>query len=123
MGFGAGSSPEERRSRVTPDGEWVAWRRYGKKTIPDQSQAGIQTLYDPYRIRKVLKRTGKRGEGEWESIPFDQAVSEIVEDGKLFERVPGEESREVEGLSSICALRGPEVMARLRADAARVTAG
>ncbi|MGB9592064.1 MAG: molybdopterin oxidoreductase, partial [Candidatus Kryptoniota bacterium] len=27
-----------------------------------KGQAGIQIAYDPYRIRKVLKRAGKRGE-------------------------------------------------------------
>ena len=28
-------------------------------------QAGIQTVYDPYRIRKVLKRDGQRGSNKW----------------------------------------------------------
>ena len=46
--------------------------------ICPKGQAGIQALYDPYRIVKVLKRAGKRGENKWQTIPFDQAVSEIV---------------------------------------------
>ena len=91
--------------------------------ICPKGQAGIQTLYDPYRIRQVLKRTGKRGAGNWKSIPFDQAISEIVAGGRLFADVPGEESREVKGLARICAVRDPALMARLRADAAKVTAG
>src|SRR5690606_23527735 len=33
-----------------------------------KGQAGIQSTYDPYRIRRVLKRAGKRGENKWESI-------------------------------------------------------
>ena len=70
-----------------------------------KGQAGIQTAYDPYRIRKVLKRAGKRGENKWKSIPFKQAIKEIVEGGKLFPGVPGEERRNVEGLRSIMALR------------------
>jgi tetrathionate reductase subunit A len=49
-----------------------------------KGQAGIQTLYDPYRIRKVLKRAGKRGENKWIEISFEQAIREIVEGGKLF---------------------------------------
>jgi len=69
-----------------------------------KGQAGIQTLYDPYRLRRVLKRAGKRGENKWQTISFEQAISEIVEGGKLFAHVPGEESRVVEGLRSIMAL-------------------
>jgi anaerobic selenocysteine-containing dehydrogenase len=30
-----------------------------------KGQSGVQTLYDPYRIVKVLKRAGKRGENRW----------------------------------------------------------
>ena len=52
--------------------------------ICPKGQAGIQTLYDPYRIVKVLKRAGKRGENKWQTIPFDQAVNEIVNGGNLF---------------------------------------
>lgn len=29
-----------------------------------KGQAGIQTVYDPYRVVKVLKRAGKRGENK-----------------------------------------------------------
>ncbi|MCC5834327.1 MAG: molybdopterin-dependent oxidoreductase [Opitutales bacterium] len=91
--------------------------------ICPKGQAGIQILYDPYRIRKVLKRTGKRGAGGWKSIPFDQAIQEIVDGGRLFADVPGEESREVEGLESICSLRDPQLMSQMRADAARIASG
>src|SRR5688572_18837801 len=44
-----------------------------------KGHAAIQTTYDPYRLVKVLKRAGKRGEGKWATIAFDQAVREIVE--------------------------------------------
>lgn len=73
-----------------------------------KGQAGVQTVYDPYRIRTVLKRAGKRGENKWKTISFEQAIAEIVEGGKLFADVPGEENREVEGLNSIMALRDKE---------------
>src|SRR4030042_1667742 len=43
-------------------------------SICPKGQAGLQTAYDPYRIRKVLKRAGRRGENKWISIPFDQAI-------------------------------------------------
>jgi len=73
--------------------------------------AGIQTLYDPYRITKVLKRDGPRGSLRWKTIPFEQAVSEIVEGGLLFE---GEDP--VPGLRESWALRDPEVAAEMADD-------
>jgi anaerobic selenocysteine-containing dehydrogenase len=36
-------------------------------------------VYDPERILYPLKRTGKRGEGRWERISWEQALSEIAE--------------------------------------------
>jgi hypothetical protein len=81
-----------------------------------KGQSGLQTAYDPYRIRKVLKRAGKRGENRWVAVPFEQAISEIVEGGRLFAEVDGEESREVEGLRSLLALRDPEIAAAMAAD-------
>lgn len=75
-----------------------------------KGQAGLQTAYDPYRLVKVLKRAGKRGENRWRTIPFDQAITEIVEGGRLFADIPGEEAREVEGLRSLRALTDAKVM-------------
>lgn len=77
--------------------------------------AGIQTLYDPYRIVKVLKRAGKRGENKWKTIPFEQAVSEVVEGGDLF----GE--GKVDGLKDILVCRDPKIADALMKDAAEVT--
>ncbi|MBK8619033.1 MAG: molybdopterin-dependent oxidoreductase [Anaerolineales bacterium] len=36
-------------------------------------------VYDPERILYPLKRVGKRGEGKWEQISWEQALSEISE--------------------------------------------
>ena len=88
--------------------------------ICPKGQAGIQSVYDPYRIVKVLKRAGKRGEGKWQSVPFEQALNEIVEGGLIFKQVSGEESRQVTGLEDICALRDPAVAKALAADAGKV---
>jgi len=85
-----------------------------------KGHAAIQTAYDPYRIVKVLKRAGKRGENKWASIPFDQAVREIVEGGLLFKHVPGEENRKVEGLRDLWAVRDPKLVKELEADAKKV---
>ncbi len=75
-----------------------------------KGQAGMQSAYDPFRIKQVLKRAGKRGENKWVTIPFDQAVTEIVEGGRLFANVPGEENRTVEGLRALRALTDAKVM-------------
>lgn len=88
--------------------------------ICPKGQAGIQTLYDPYRLRRVLKRAGKRGENKWVSIPFAQAVDEIVNGGLLFKDVPGEENRRVPGLKEILALRDPKVAKDLAADVEKI---
>jgi len=85
-------------------------------SICPKGQAGLQTAYDPYRLRKVLKRAGKRGENKWVTIPFDRAVREICEGGKLFAKVPGEENREVEGLAKLRALTDPKVSKEMAAD-------
>jgi len=88
--------------------------------ICPKGQAAHQGAYDPYRIRKVLKRAGKRGENRWTSVPFDQAVDEIVSGGKLFAHVPGEESRVVTGLKELFALRDPAVFAEMGDDVAKI---
>ncbi|MEF8870394.1 MAG: molybdopterin-dependent oxidoreductase [Haloarculaceae archaeon] len=44
-----------------------------------KGQAGIQTAFDTYRVRKPMKRVGPRGSGEWKTISWDQAITEIVE--------------------------------------------
>lgn len=90
--------------------------------ICPKGQAGIQTYYDPYRIRKVLKRAGKRGENKWVSIPFDQAVEEMVNGGKLFTNVPGEENRVVEGLKDLWAVRDPKVAKDMGAQVSKIWA-
>jgi anaerobic selenocysteine-containing dehydrogenase len=81
-----------------------------------KGQSGLQTAYDPYRLRKVLKRAGQRGENRWISIPFEQAIDEITAGGRLFADVPGEESREVDGLNTLLALRDPAVAEAMATD-------
>ncbi len=83
-------------------------------TLCPKGQSGIQTLYDPYRIVKVLKRAGMRGENKWKTIPFEQAIQEIVDGGDLF----GE--GRVEGLKDICVLKDAKISGELAADAAQV---
>ncbi len=41
--------------------------------------SGLQLLYGPTRVKTPLKRVGKRGEGRWEKISWDKAISEVAE--------------------------------------------
>ncbi len=88
-----------------------------------KGQAGVQSLYDPYRLIKVIKRAGKRGENKWKVIPFDQAIKEIVEGGKLFADVPGEENRYVTGLKDIYKLRDASIAKSMASDSKDVAKG
>src|SRR3972149_1768877 len=81
-----------------------------------KGHSGTQVQYDPYRITKVLKRAGKRGENLWKTIDFNQAVTEICDGGVLFKEVPGEENRKVEGLNDLWALRDSHVSKEMAAD-------
>lgn len=85
-----------------------------------RGQAGLETVYDPYRLVKVLKRAGKRGENKWITIPFEQAIEEIVEGGNLFAHIPGEENRNIEGLNQLWAIRDPQVMKAMGDDVKKI---
>ena len=39
--------------------------------------SGLQLLYGPTRIKTPLKRTGKRGQGKWQVISWDEAIAEV----------------------------------------------
>lgn len=43
-----------------------------------KGQAGVQVLYDPYRIKHPLKRVGARGSGQWQVISWNTAFTEIA---------------------------------------------
>ncbi|MBI2878008.1 MAG: molybdopterin-dependent oxidoreductase, partial [Candidatus Tectomicrobia bacterium] len=38
-----------------------------------------ERMYDPTRIRYPLKRVGKRGEGKWKRVSWDEALTEIAD--------------------------------------------
>jgi anaerobic selenocysteine-containing dehydrogenase len=54
-----------------------------------KGQAGIQTVYDPFRIQHPLKRVGPRNSGQWEAISWEQAFSEIS--AKINQLIPQRE--------------------------------
>jgi anaerobic selenocysteine-containing dehydrogenase len=82
-----------------------------------KGQAGIQTAYDPYRLKKILKRAGKRGENKWKTIDFNKAVDEVVNGGNLF----GE--GHVKGFKEIRVLTDPKLAKKMGSDAKKVGKG
>ncbi|KJS47998.1 molybdopterin dinucleotide binding domain-containing protein [Desulfosporosinus sp. BICA1-9] len=91
--------------------------RIDGKVCP-KGQAGIQHVYDPYRLRKVLKRSGARGAGEWKVIPFEQAVDEIVNGGQIFKELG--EDQEVTGLKDIAVLKDAKVAKDMATDVVEI---
>lgn len=71
----------------------------GNKTNPNnygrlcaKGNAGIHSTYDADRVQYPLLRVGKRGEGKWKKITWDEAFTHIHEKlGSLFEEY-GEET-------------------------------
>ena len=61
-----------------------AYTEIGRMCLKGQS--GIQTVYDPYRIQQPLKRVGPRNSGQWETISWDEAFSEIA--AKINQLIP-----------------------------------
>jgi len=42
-----------------------------------RGQAGVTQVYDPDRILQPMKRVGERGEGKWQQISWDEALSDL----------------------------------------------
>src|SRR3970040_867539 len=54
--------------------------------VPDMNPMGCQKgacwgylHYNPDRVTKPLKRAGERGEGKWQGVSWDQALTEIAD--------------------------------------------
>jgi anaerobic selenocysteine-containing dehydrogenase len=54
----------------------VAVKHIGRMCL--KGQAGVQTVYDPFRIQHPLKRVGPRNSGQWKTITWEQAFTEIA---------------------------------------------
>ncbi len=97
------------------DGKIVREEQAGKlsviqKGVPDMNPMGCQKgacwsyiHYSPERVTQPLKRVGERGEGKFEPVSWDQALTEIA-DGML-------DAIEDQGPESIITLTTPEVAA------------
>lgn len=56
----------------------------GRATSCARGSSMLEQQYSPYRVLTPLKRVGKRGEGKWMSITFEQLIEEVCEGGNLF---------------------------------------
>ncbi|MFQ5617521.1 MAG: molybdopterin-dependent oxidoreductase [Rhodospirillales bacterium] len=61
---------------VKVEGQPASIRTGGK--VCAKAQAGPNQVYDPDRILFPLRRAGKRGEGKWKRVTWDEALSEIA---------------------------------------------
>ncbi len=50
----------------------------GQGKICAKGAAGINQLYDPDRILYPMQRAGKRGEGKWKRISWDEALTDLT---------------------------------------------
>ncbi|MEE9517258.1 MAG: molybdopterin-dependent oxidoreductase, partial [Candidatus Adiutricales bacterium] len=61
---------------VKLEGQPDSIRGLGK--ICAKGAAGINQLYDPDRVLYPMRRVGKRGEGKWKRISWDEALTELA---------------------------------------------
>ncbi|MBI5814859.1 MAG: molybdopterin-dependent oxidoreductase [Nitrospinae bacterium] len=57
-----------------------------------KGNAGWQHVYDPERILFPLKRAGKRGEGKWKRVSWDEALNEVA--GKIRDHIKSGKERD-----------------------------
>ena len=55
-----------------------------RATTCAKGASSADAVDDERRITQVLKRAGKRGEGKWKTISYEQALKEMLEGGDLF---------------------------------------
>ena len=59
-----------------------------------RGQAGINIVYNPDRLLYPLKRVGKRGEGKWQKVSWDEALNLLINGGEIA-------GRRVKGLKTL----------------------
>jgi len=69
-----------------------------KGLLCPKGEASLEHLYHPDRLNYPLKRTGERGQGNWQRISWDEALSTIADEII--------KAKDMYGLESIAFLRG-----------------
>ncbi len=59
-----------------------------------KGQAGANQLYNPDRLLYPMKRVGKRGEGKWKRVSWDEALDLLIDGGEIA-------GRKVKGLKTL----------------------
>lgn len=92
-----------------------AWVKLGGDSgINDRSTAcarGAQmgeSVASPYRVLSPLKRVGKRGEGKWKRISFEQLIEEVVNGGDLFGEGHVDGLKDIRDLDTLIDPKNPE---------------
>lgn len=67
----------------------------------------------PSRITQPLKRVGKRGEGKWQTISFEQLVDEVVNGGDLFGEGHVDGLQAIRDLDTLVDSENPEFGAKV----------
>ena len=106
------SSEEQFNYDMPIDEAWV--KLGGDQGINDRSTAcarGAQmgeSVSSPYRVLWPLKRVGKRGEGKWERISFEQLIDEVVNGGDLFGEGHVDGLKDIRDLETLIDPKNPE---------------
>lgn len=80
-----------------------------RSTACSRGNAMIAQIDSPHRILNVMKRSGPRGSGEWQTISFEQAIEEICEGGDLFGEGPVEGLRAIQDYDTPLDPEAPEL--------------
>ena len=51
---------------------------HNRGSICEKANAAVQYVYSSYRLKYPMKRVGKRGEGKWQRISWDEALDTIA---------------------------------------------
>lgn len=78
---------------------YAAGGQLARGTLCGRGNGTWDAYSQPDRITVPLKRAGKRGEGKWKPIGWDQLIEELAEGGKLFADIG--EDREIEGFRAL----------------------
>lgn len=74
-------------------------------TVCGRGLGTLDSYIQPDRITTPLKRAGKRGEGKWKPISWDQLIKEVTEGGKLFAEIG--ENQDIEGFKALHDTKTP----------------
>jgi len=61
-------------------------------TMCSKGLASLQVVYHPDRVKFPLRRAGKKGEGKWQRISWDEALDSIASNLEQFKKDYGPES-------------------------------